>query len=132
MEHMAEKLEMLQVDMAQHKAQDESMYKQLDDVKSAVGDTNKLLQAFGVRLGDYNKQLAVHIANNVELKEQTKLLGEGMKKMYEGIDERLQKVEAPHKWAAITYHFLKMFSYASLFVSAIYGLIRFLETHKPF
>ena len=51
---------------------------------------------------------------------------------YEGIDERLQKVEAPHKWAAITYHFLKMFSYASLFVSAIYGLIRFLETHKPF
>lgn len=103
-----------------HLKQDEQFYL---EVKDLAESQNKIAE----RLGEYNSQLALHIAGVNELRKQTAILETTQAKIIEESDARLARIEKPYVWVEFSGNIIRAGAKIATICTAIYGLIKFLH-----
>lgn len=121
-----DKIEKIQIDVAQHKANDEAMARQLDDVKDALAGTNKHLESFNEKMGQYNHQLGLHIAGVQELRRIADAAELRQQKFEQESDARLKRLERPFVWVDVSVKILKFVGILIPALAAVYGATKFL------
>jgi uncharacterized protein with GYD domain len=125
-ETIAEKVEKIQIDLAARKVMDDQSARQMEEVKDVLGSVGQQMQGFSDKLGEYNRQLALHIAATQELRRHTQLLEARQEQFIKESTARMSKLEEPHRWAQYTAKVGRGVGVGAMVLSALYGLAKFL------